>query len=571
MATINDFKAVWARALTYYSLASKTIDPQGLITPHLSEKQRARFGFYYLVIQAITDISDYDVITEGIVDMDFNTVFNSVRNEDEGVDAIFIDDEEKLISLFNFKFREAFNPDKEQNLNETILTAKYLSILFTKDNTAAGKLKTKTDDILSCLDSNDEWKITLYVVSNENKTLSIEDKNLLRLKDVYGVEINTIGLNELRSFVSDRPESINAKVILAKDALMSYSESDLDSRKSYIIRLNLVDLIRMTSSDSSIREDCNIDDSSRIASSELAIGCLYDNIRGYLTRSGYNKNIEKSLKQTPSKFFFYNNGITIVADSIVVTDINVNRKYKMEISGLQVLNGGQTLRTIHNFNRADPDNLTQYLANADVLVRVLNVTDENEKNRIGEYTNSQNSISQADLRSTRPEQIALESYLGDNSILYVRKRGNTGDASKTYSTSVSMSRLGQILLARDGRPELTSNKKSAIFDKQYDSLFGRKDLLSPETVNLIVSFDEISDAYRTVAYDSSEQKKLYVLYLSCATGRRDYASLINEFEPLINEFIQEHSLRISPSRVLIRTDFKKWIDQRFSIEEDHSS
>lgn len=570
MATINDFKAVWARALTYYSLASKTIDPEGKISPGLTEKEKARFGFYYFVIQAITDISDYDVISEGIVDMDFNSVFNSVRNEDEGVDAIYIDDEEKQISLFNFKFRESFNPDREQKLNETILSAKYLSILLTRKNTAGGKLKSKTEDIFSCLDSNDEWRISLYVVSNENKTLSIEDDNLIRLKDIYGVEIITIGLNELRSFISDRPESINAKVILEKDALMSYSESNLDSRKSYIIRLNLVDLIRMTSSDSSLREDCNIEDSGRISSTDLAIGCLYDNIRGYLTRSGFNKNIETSLKQTPSKFFFYNNGITIVAESILVTDINVSRKYKMEITGLQVLNGGQTLRTIHNFNKADPDNLTQYLANANVLVRVLNVTDENEKNRIGEYTNSQNSISQADLRSTRPEQIALESYLGDNNILYVRKRGNTGDASKAYSSSVSMARLGQILLACDGRPELTSNKKSAIFDKQYDSLFGRKDLLSQDTVNLILSFDEISNAYRTVDFDSSEQKKLYVLYLSCATGRQDYSNLISEFEPLINEFIQLHSLRISPARVLIRTDFKKWIDQKFSIEEAHS-
>ena len=566
MATINDFKAVASRALTLYSFASKTIDPDGSKSKDLSELDKTRFGFNYLVIQAITDISDYDVISDGIVDKKFNSVFNADAHEDEGVDAIYIDDEDKQISLFNFKYREKYNADREQSLNETVLSAKYLNILITRDNTAEGKLKTKTDEIIDCLNSNDEWKISLYVVSNENKTLPITDKNLQRLKDVYGVEIIALGLDEIRSLISDRPESINAKVILPTDALMSYSESVLDSRKSYIIRLNLVDLIRMTSSDCDLRDNCNIEDASRISSSELAIGCLYDNIRGYLARSGYNKNIERTLKQSPSKFFFYNNGITIVADSIVATEINAKTKFKVEISGLQVLNGGQTLRTIHNFNRADPNNLEQYLANAEVLVRVLNVTDENEKNRIGEYTNSQNTISQADLRSTRPEQIALERYLGDHGILYVRKRGNTGDSSKTYTSNVSMPRLGQILLAQDGRPELISNKKSAIFDKQYDSLFGRPDLLSQGTVDSILAFDEITNAYRSSSYDSSEQKKLYILYIAYATNRKDYSSLIDEFEPLIDQFLQENHIGVSRSRVLIRSDFRKWVDQKFSIE-----
>lgn len=566
MATLNDFKAVQSRSLRHFDMARDTIDPTGVRISFLNDTEKARFGFYYLVIQSITGIDDYDEITEGIVDMDFNSRLFNQRFEDEGIDAVFIDYEDKRIDLFNFKFREKYNPDREQSLNESFLSSKYLNILLTLVNTAKGKLKVKTEEILDCLNSNDEWSISFYIASNENKTLPPEDTNLQQLKDVYGVSIVALGLDEVRSMISDMPERIDAKVILPKDALMSYSESDLDSRKSYIIRLNLVELIRMTSSDKNLRENCNLEDASAISSTEIEIGVLYDNIRGYLTRSGYNKNIEKTLRSTPSKFFFYNNGITIVADRILVTDINAKLKYKMEIFGLQVLNGGQTLRTIHNFNREDANNLTQNLANAEVLVRVLNVTDDAEKNRIGEYTNSQNSINPADLRSTRPEQLSLESFLADHNILYVRKRGNTGDAHKNYLTSVSMSRLGQILLARKGRPDLTTNKKSAIFDKQYDYLFGDPTLLSQETVDLIVTFDKISNAYRNSGFNSSEQKKLYILYLSKTTGRDDYNLLISEFEPMIEDFINSKSLQISPARVLIRNDFKNWIDQKFSIE-----
>lgn len=566
MATLNDFKTIRSRSLKYYSLATTIIDPKGVVTPTLDETRKARFGFYYLTIQAITEITDYDVITDGIVDLDFNRTFYGKKDLDEGIDAIFIDHEEKHIDLFNFKYRDKFNPDQEQSINETLLSAKYLNILNTLNNTATGKLKDKTDEILDCLNSNDEWTISFYVVSNENKTLPVSDKNLSQINLTYGVDIKTVGLDEIRSLISDRPNSIDAQVILSKDALMSYSESELDSRKSYIIRLNLVELLRMTCDDPSLRNNSTLEDASIISTVNIDIGVLYDNIRGFLTRSGFNKNIERTLKLNPSKFFFYNNGITIVADNILVTEINAKRKYKMEISGLQVLNGGQTLRTIHNFNKEDSNNLTQYLSNAEVLVRVLNVTDSNEKNRIGEYTNSQNSISLADLRSTRPEQIALECYLADHNILYIRKRGNTGDAQKLYKTSVSMSRLGQILLAKSGRPEQTTNKKSAIFDKQYETLFGDQKLLSQETVDLILSFEKISNAYRISGYSQSEQKKLFILYISYFKHRSDYDKLICEFEPKIDKFINENDLKLSPARVLIRSDFKNWIDKEFKIQ-----
>lgn len=567
MATINDFKAIRSRAIRHYELAKMIIDPESVISNTLSDTERARYGFYYLAIQALIGITDYDDITDGIVDQDFNSTFFNNRQLDEGIDAVFIDDEEKRIALFNFKFHEKFDVNKEQSLNDTVLSSKYLGILKTNKNTLPeGKLFEKTKEILDCLSSNDEWEITFYIVSNDNRTLGSNDRNLVQLSELYGVAIKPVGLDGIADLIFERPDGINATVVLSPEALMSYSENPLDSRKSYIIRLSLVDLIRMTSSDKTLRETPSIEDISKIASSNIEMGVMYDNIRGYLTRSGFNKNIEKTLKESPSKFFFYNNGITIVAKNIQVTQINANSRYKVEIEGLQVLNGGQTLRTIHAFNHEDPANLINYLSHANVLVRVLNVTDIVEKNRIGEYTNSQNSISLVDLRSTRPEQLNLESYLADHEILYIRKRGNTGDSSIHYSVSVTMSRLGQILLAHKGRPDLISNKKSEIFDSQYDSLFGGPELLSQLTIDLVKMYVEISDSYRESGYRPSDQKKLYILYLSTVTGRNDYLQLIKEFEPKIDVFIKEKELQLSPARVLIRAEFKNWLDTQFVLK-----
>lgn len=566
MAVLNDYKMVASRAIKHLTLAQSIIDPNNTIVVNLSDEQKARYGFYYLAIQAITDIADYDDITEGIVDTEFNSTFYGRRETDEGIDAIYIDNNTNHISLFNFKYRARFNIDQQQNLNETILSTKYLSVINTQNNDLTGKLHQATDTILSCLNSNEEWQITFYVVSNENHPIPTEDRNLQQMKAIYGINIETIGLDDICNLISDRPTDINAKVILPKDALMSYSENSLDSRKSYIMRLNLVELIRITSSDANLRYNASIEDTAPIAECDIDMSVLYDNIRGYLSRSGFNKNIESTLKLNPSKFFFYNNGITIVADSIQVTEINAQTKYKIELTGFQVLNGGQTLRTIHEFNKKDKNNLIQYLSKAEVLVRILNVTDIAEKNRIGEFTNSQNSINLSDLRSTRPEQLALEQFLDDHNIHYVRKRGNVGrEQNKYYKSTISMSRMGQILLAKKGKPEQTSNKKSAIFDSYYSDLFEDANLLSRETLQTIELFNKISSIYRQSQYETTEQKKFYVLYiLERFQIKAEIIAIIETFEEYVSQFIKEKQLQLSPSRVLIRTDFKIWLDEQLT-------
>lgn len=541
MAILNDYKMVASRAIKHLILAQSVIDPNNTIVVNLSDEQKARYGFYYLAIQAITDIADYDDITEGIVDTEFNSTFYGIHERDEGIDAIFIDNNSNHISLFNFKYRAKFNIDQQQNLNETILSAKYLSVLNTQHNDLTGKLRQATDTILSCLNSNEEWQITFYVVSNENHPIPADDRNLQQMKAIYGINIETIGLDDICNLISDRPTDINAKVILPKDALMSYSENSLDSRKSYIMRLNLVELIRITSSDANLRYNASIEDTAPIAECDIDMSVLYDNIRGYLSRSGFNKNIASTLKLNPSKFFFYNNGITIVADNIQVTEINAQTKYKIELSGFQVLNGGQTLRTIHEFNKKDENNLIQYLSKAEVLVRILNVTDIAEKNRIGEFTNSQNSINLSDLRSTRPEQLALEQFLDDHNIHYVRKRGNVGrEDNKHYKSTISMSRMGQILLAKKGKPEQTSNKKSAIFDSYYSDLFEDANLLSQETLETIELFNRISCIYRQSQYETTEQKKFYILYIIVRFQiKAEIIAIIEIFEEYINQFIRK--------------------------------
>ena len=217
MADINDYKLVKNKCIKHFNLAKKFIiskqAEKSTFPSNLTDIQKERYGFYFFILQLLTELSDYDDITEIITDQEFNSTFFSKRDKDEGIDAVYIDEEKKEINLFSFKYRESFNPDKEQSQNEAILSSKFFSSYTTNINSTTGKIKQFINKIKVCNKSNDTWKTYFYFVSNENKTLSPDDSNLKQLNSTYGVETKTIGLNEIIELSSLKPSKINGCLV----------------------------------------------------------------------------------------------------------------------------------------------------------------------------------------------------------------------------------------------------------------------------------------------------------------------------------------------------------------------
>lgn len=562
MADRNDFKLLKQRCLRHFELAKECLEAE---TKKLDDDKKARYGFYFFVIQNLTNIVDYDKIIESITDTDLNSTFFNNKENDEGIDAVCIDEQTHQVALFNFKYRDKYNVDKEQSKNELLTTSKFLSALKQENiKHLKGKLKTIAEQIILNNNSDEIWNTVLYYVSNENKTLVVHDPNIKQMCDEYGIAIETMGLNELVDITSLHPKNIDATLILNRDAVMSFTESSLASSKSYIVRLPLTELIRITCDNAELRGKYNLENDDVLYDTNVDIRVLFDNVRGFILQSKYNKNIESTLETEPSKFFFFNNGITIVADNISSTEINSGKKVKLEISNFQVLNGGQTLRTVHNFNKKNKQNIVEKLSNAEVLVRLLNITDDALKGRIGEYTNSQNSINERDLKPLRPEQVKLEEFLSSNKILYIRKKGDVGQVDMEYDYSVSMELLGQILWAANGFPEMVSNKKREIFTIQYDNLFANNnDLLSNNTVELIRKYRKIYKEYKSVNKTVTVQKAMYVLYISKDLNRTDYRALSDKFEAFLKKYKTDNNIDKSESRVLLDQKFKNDVETYF--------
>lgn len=566
MASLNDFKLVNVKSNKYFDILAKTLN---LDTSNLSEIDKTRFGFYLFMLENICDTRDIFDLIALITDTEFNSKLFYDKSEDYGIDAVQINDEERVINLFNFKFRERFNRDKKQSINEVIISTKFINALNTEDPShLEGKGKVFAEKIIEHLNSNDVWKIKLYVVSNDNIELAKSDSNLQQLENLYDLEVIPVGLNIIKELMSIRPEPINSTIILDKDAVMSFSESSISSSKSYIIRLTLSELIRITCNDLELRDQYNIEDLTPLADTELDFSVLFDNVRGFVQKSKYNTNIEKSLNENPTKFFMFNNGLTITANDIQAEEVNAGKKVKLSLHGFQVLNGGQTLRTIHNYNEKNNEHITNNLSSGEVLVRIFKTTsDTNLINKIAEYTNSQNAISNIDLKSLSSEQIELEQYLDANNIIYSRKTGDTGlSESADYEYKISMERFGQILFSLRGFPEKASNQKKEIFDKYYDDLFLNEDFDINETPKYIKRYFEIRNEYERneEGYINTDQKVFYIIYMD---QYLEYS--INEQIHLLEELLKKYktdTLVTTPdSRNLLTLRFKEYLNFQLGI------
>lgn len=566
MANINDFKILNLKCKKYYKLLEDSIP---LDKKAVTEEQISRLGFYLFMLESLCGVKEVEDLTSLITDTDFNKYLNGTTDEDFGVDAVYIDEEKKQINLFNFKYREKFKITNQQSLNETILSSKYVNAIINENTSEMkGKPKKFADEVIEKLNSNDVWKFNLYVVSNESVEISTDEFNIKQLKQTYDLEIIPIGLPFIADILSIRPEPINAALILEPEALMSYTEHSLSSSKSYIARLRSSEVVRITCNDPNLRNKYNIEELTPLSSVSLDFGSLFDNVRGFVVKSKYNHNIEKSLKESPTKFFMYNNGITIVAKIIKTTPFNANKKLKIEISDFQILNGGQTVRSIHNFNAKDILNISEYLSKSEILVRIfVTDSDDNSVNKIAEYTNSQNTISATDLKSLSSEQIEIEQYLEEHNIIYARKTGDTGRSDlKQYKYKISMERFGQLLLALDGFPEKSSNQKQHIFGKYYNDLFDSNTFDVSRAPLIIETYFNVINAYADFKdeYIASEQKYFYIMHMDKINSVLSIKDKIKLLEGLIKEFIPQGKVT-TDARKMIQVGFRELVDNKLNL------
>lgn len=548
MGTLNDFKLVSKISRKYFGKLKR--EPVG----EIADDEKSRLGFYLFILSCITDVTDVEDVEKMVIDTDFHRKLYGVTNNDLGIDAVYIDEENYDIKLFNFKYREKFNADKSQALNTVSDSTKFLNAVYSQNTEGLDELTRITvQSIIDKYNSNDIWNTQLYLVSNENHKLNLNVNEVKSFIDSNDVEIVSISLDEIIEFISEKPEDRKATFIVDSDSVMTFKDDPMSSSQSYLVKLPLITLIRLTCKDDELKEQYSIEDYSKLSEVELDVGLLYDNVRGYLGSTKFNKNILKSIDSDPNRFFMFNNGITMTANKITAQKINANQKLKCSLDGFQIVNGGQTLRTIYKYKDADFDE--EKLSNAEILVRIFQT--ENDKtltNNIAEYTNSQNAISPVDLKSISNIQIKIEEYLKQYGIMYIRKVDKSIEISEE---SITMEVMAQLIYSKMGYPEVVTNQKGALFNRFYDDIFNEQ-LDFDELITLYRTYRKIEQYYSLIHKESTKQMRFYIVWLILAKGM-ELKLAVSKLNEALETYRTDEN--ISNARKIIQKPFKDHLEK----------
>lgn len=153
------------------------------------------------------------------------------------------------------------------------------------------------------------------------------------------------------------------------------------------------------------------------------------NIRQGLGKTEINKEILETIATEPDKFWYYNNGITIVCNKIEKNKkggtSRKNGTFRLE--GASVINGAQTISTIgeaiENGSCSDIDLIK-------VHARIIEAKDDQFKNKITRNNNRQNKIENIDFLSQEEEQIRLKNELAVDDVIYSINRSGSFKASE---------------------------------------------------------------------------------------------------------------------------------------------
>ncbi len=199
------------------------------------------------------------------------------------------------------------------------------------------------------------------------------------------------------------------------------------------------------------------------------------NIRGFLGKdTAVNRSMVKTLEISPDRFFYYNNGITILCDE--AKKDSQKGKDELHVSNPQVINGQQTTRTLASHPKL--------AGKATVLVKVIRVTRQPHHDKhfddlvssIVAGTNWQNPIRPSDLMTNHRTQVAIERELRKFGYAYLRRRQTKSETAKALGKKsvkiIPKEDMAQIVAACDIDARHSRSAREKLFSEQfYDRVF----------------------------------------------------------------------------------------------------
>lgn len=202
-------------------------------------------------------------------------------------------------------------------------------------------------------------------------------------------------------------------------------------------------------------------------------GSFDDNMFEFNVRDfeGNTKPVNKAIADTiknpmpESNFWWYNNGVTVIATKIRPTQRNLIVHDPMIVNGLQTAN-------VIYANKSAIEGKTN--DDRRVLVKIISIADQTLRDGVIKATNSQTSLNALSLKATDAFQRQIEEYLSSNGYYYERRKSYYKNRKMPAQKILDISRLGQAIMTLNlhvpdearGRPGTFLNK-----DENYRKVF----------------------------------------------------------------------------------------------------
>jgi hypothetical protein len=202
------------------------------------------------------------------------------------------------------------------------------------------------------------------------------------------------------------------------------------------------------------------------------------NIRNYIGNSKTNTAIISSARTVPDQFFLFNNGISCLCNHL---EIHGDR---IEVRGLQVINGAQTVKALVRAGAHRPDEPHPWMSDTPrVLVRITEIpggygSSGKIREQITQFNNTPNTIKDSDFRSNDPVQQHLKDQFSKiwrrgRQVAYLPKRTDTAPKNAEI---IRLEEFAKSVYAFLGDPISFSGATAFLFNDDvgggYNLIFG---------------------------------------------------------------------------------------------------
>ena len=369
------------------------------------QKKSHAFMIWFLnFYSGITNIESF--ITDGHDDNSCDIILD--KNNSQG---------DKVFYLVQSKWNASknCNGDFESEVLKSYLSDVQSVLRGDKEESKNSKFNKRYQELLEHIKSNGEVKV-LYLTLKNNCEKA--DANIKSFEATFGgkVSVDSFDINRLKLDYIDR----NYKKSSPPNPLEKVYSPEFEKITLSIVKDDERNFLKVNRPfDAHV---FNILPKTIFQLVERYGVSLFDkNVRNPLVSSSINKEIVNSLKNDPSLFWYYNNGITAISRAIPAISTQAE---SFQVTGLQIINGAQTAYSIYlAYLESSPEEREIIDSEARITLRLLKSGGKDFDLKVTKYTNSQNPVSERDFWSSDQIQTNIQNYFYSTNVWYEKRSG----------------------------------------------------------------------------------------------------------------------------------------------------